>query len=38
MCQGVRDMERTYAKMQETCSHVEFVSYDGRYLIVAYML
>lgn len=37
-CEGSRFMEFVYAKMQEVYTHVEFLSYDGRYLTVAYMV
>jgi len=36
-CNGSRFMEHIFAKMQEIYSHVEFVSYDGIYLTVAYI-
>lgn len=36
-CEGPRFMEYIYAKLQEIYSHVEFVSYDGRFLTVAYI-
>lgn len=31
-------MEYVYAKMQEMYTHVEFLSYDGRFLTVAYIV
>lgn len=36
-CPGKRFMEYLLAKLQEIYSHVEFVSYDGDYLTVAYI-
>lgn len=37
-CEGSRFMEFVYAKMQEMYTHVEFLSYDGRFLTVAYIV
>lgn len=34
---GARYMEYVYARLQEQYTHVEFLSYDGRYLVVAYI-
>jgi hypothetical protein len=37
-CEGSRFMEYVYAKMQEMYTHVEFLSYDGIFLTVAYIV
>ena len=37
-CEGSRFMEYVYAKMQEMYTHVEFLSYDGKFLTVTYIV
>lgn len=36
-CASTTLMEYTFAYLQEIYSHVEFVSYDGKWLTVAYI-
>lgn len=36
-CKGAAFMERVFAKMQEMYTHVEFLSYDGKFLTVAFI-
>lgn len=36
-CKGTAFMERVFAKMQEMYTHVEFLSYDGKFLTVAFI-
>lgn len=37
-CEGSLFMESVFAKMQEVYTHVEFLSYDGKFLTVAYIV
>lgn len=36
-CEDSRFMEFLFAEMQEVYTHVEFISYDGMFLTVAYI-
>ena len=37
-CEGSLFMESVFAKMQEIYTHVEFLSYDRKFLPVAYLV